>query len=46
MDDLNTNNTNSTSSNVMNVMNDMNDIILTRSKYDQIVKDKTDPIGR
>ena len=36
MDDLNTT---STSSNV-------NDIILTRSKYEQIVKDKTDPIGR
>jgi hypothetical protein len=37
MDDLNTP---STSSNVIN------DIILTRSKYEQIVKDKTDPIGR
>jgi hypothetical protein len=37
MDDLNTT---SISSNVVN------DIILTRSKYEQIVKDKTDPIGR
>lgn len=37
MDDLNTTSISS---------NAVNDIILTRSKYEQIVKDKTDPIGR